>query len=282
MTDTAKVKNKLQIGDLFDNTNQYNIEIILPFSKQTLKMREMITSDQKEFLKSASNLNDKDYVQRKIGVLFNTLLEKICEDLDVSTMTLQDKLYVLLFLRTRLRGDKTELNVTCEKCKKTNKITYSLERFTKKVNAIADSLDTPKICDVAGTTMTIDAIMIKEEIENDTLLSDEKWVKNEEIAESEISNLLRVASAIKIIKIPSKGEVDMTEYHMRERYDALMRMPATMMTEIVDSISTMLKTTFDITEDVITVPCLQEGCNGKTEVTIQMGDEGFFIKPSSD
>jgi len=280
MSEIEKTK-PMGIKDLFAEENQYNINLELPFSKTTIKMREMITADQKSFLKSAAQLSDKDFVQRKIGVLFNDLLEKISENLDISAMTLQDKLYVLLYLRSRLRGDKSQLSIPCQKCKKSIKFTYSLDRFTDKVKKLADSVETPKTCQVGGAEMVIDAIMIKEEIESDTLLSDAAWVKSEELGESEIANLMRVASAIKKITLPGKTTVDMTEYHMKDRYEALMRMPAKMMTEIVDDISVMLKATFDMMGDKIVIPCLQDNCDGKTEVNIQIGDEGFFIEPSS-
>jgi len=271
--------NNLNIKDLFAEEDQYNIELELPFSKEVIKMREMITSDQKSFLKQASRLNDQDFIQRKIGVLFNDLLEKICLDLNVDKMTLQDKLYVLLYLRSKIRGDKSELSTECTKCHSTINFTYSLERFTNKVKTMADSVETPRFIKVGESEIEIDAIMIKEEIESDSLISDEDWVKNEELGQNELSNLLRVSSAIKKISNP-KGKVDLTEYHMRDRYDALMRMPASMMTKVVEEISNLVKAMFDMMGDEITVPCLEDNCDGGAEINIQIGDEGFFIGPS--
>jgi len=32
--------------------------------------------------------------------------------------------------------------------------------------------------------------------------------------------------------------------------------------------------------DEITVPCLEDNCDGGAEINIQIGDEGFFIGPS--
>jgi len=244
-------------------------------------MREMVTSDQKTFLKNITRLDDTDFIQRKIGILFNDLLENICQDLDIATMTLQDKLYLLLFLRSRLRGDNTELSVKCEKCDHPIKFQYSLDRFVKKVKDVADSVETPKTMSFNDSTIVIDAIMIKEEIESDTLLSDKEWVEAEEIGISELSNLMRVTASIKEITVP-KGTVVMSDYHMKERYEMLMRMPMDMMTKIVEEISQLIKSMFDIMSDKIEIPCLRDTCDGKTKTEIQIGDEGFFIKSSSE
>ena len=69
-----KTPEKLDIKDLFSQESQYNIEVELPFSKQTLKMREMVTADQKTFLKNAVQLGDQEFIQRKIGEDFQDAL----------------------------------------------------------------------------------------------------------------------------------------------------------------------------------------------------------------
>jgi len=274
-------ENNLKIQDLFAGENEYNIEVELPFSKKIIKMREMVTADQKSFLKQTVNLGDQEFIQRKIGVLFNDLLEKVCLDLDLQKMTLQDKLYLLLFIRTRLKNEKTQLEVTCDECNKPIRFTYDLTRFNNKIKELANKIKIPKTVKIHGTEMIINSIVLREEIQSDELLSNNEWVKKEEIGISELSNMLRVSSAIKTITTP-QGSIDMTEYHMKERYEALMRMPATMMADVVQEISDMVKEMFDMMSDKFEVPCLADGCNGKKEVNVQIGDDGFFIKQSSE
>ena len=275
-----KSTNNLDITQIFNEENQYNIPIILPFSKRKVMMREMVTGDQKKFLKQAMKLEDREYLHRKIGVLFNELIGQITQDAEVEDWILQDKLYFLLFLRCYLKGDATELVFQCDKCKQSNKFTYHLEMFIKKIQEMADSVELARKKSFGDYSFFIDAITIREEIEADALVSDEEWLVKENIGENELINLLRVASAIKQIEIPA-GKSDLTAYSLEQRYMLLMRTPIKIMNDVVAEITDTLKKTMEFTGDKLTVPCLHENCDGKTEINIQLGDEGFFIKQSS-
>jgi len=271
---------KLNINELFTQ-DAYNIPLYLPFSKQTVQMREMVTADQKYFLKHVAQLEDKDFVQRKIGVLFNDLIEKLVKDVDFKKMTLQDKFYMLLYLRGRMKGEKTQLGTKCPVCQKDITFGYDLSRFQDKIKHMADDIKLPMDIAVGDMVFTIDSVTISDEIENDQLLSKPELLKSYDMTESHLANMLRVACAIKKI-VTQKGEIDMTEYKMNDRMAVFMRTPVTVVSEISTVINTMMSKITDMLSDKFTVPCLQQGCDGKQEVVVQIGDEGFFISRSSD
>lgn len=270
---------KISIDELF-TTNDYNIEVELPFSKKKIFMREMITADQKYFLKHASNLEDKDFVQRKIGVLFNDLLSKLIKDVDFKTMALQDKLFLLLFIRSKTKGDKTILGVKCEKCGADITFGYDMSKFHKKIIETAEKIKTPIEVPVGDIIFIVDSVTVQEEIEADALLSDPSFIKHTGIEEKYLMNNLRVASAVKRIIMP-KGMTDMTEHPLRKRLEVIFRTPTASLAEISEKIKGVMEETFKMLTDKFTVPCLQKGCDGKAEAEVQIGNEGFFIPQSS-
>lgn len=271
---------KLNINELFQ-TDAYCNSLYLPFSKQTIQMREMVTADQKFFLKHVAKLQDKEFVQRKIGVLFNDLLEKLIKDVDFTKMPLQDKLYLLLFLRGKMKGDKTQLGTKCPKCNADITFGYDLGRFQERIKKMADEIKLPFEVPVADMVYIVDSVMISDEIETDKLLSNADFVKSYDMDEAHLSNMLRVASAIKRIISP-KGELEMSEHPMQDRISLFMRTPVTVVSEISTVINDMTSKMADMMTDKFMVPCLKPDCEGKTEVVVAIGDEGFFIPRSSD
>jgi hypothetical protein len=271
---------KLNINDLFQSDSFCN-SVYLPFSKQTILMREMVTADQKYFLKHVAKLQDKEFVQRKIGILFNDLLEKLIKDVDFTKMPLQDKLYLLLFLRGKMKGDKTQLGIKCPKCNADITFGYDLGRFQERIKKMADDIKLPFEVPVGDMVYIVDSVMISDEIETDKLLSSPDFIKLYDMDEAHLSNMLRVASAIKRIISP-KGELEMSEHKMPDRVSLFMRTPVSVVSEISTAINEMTSKMADMMTDKFTVPCLQSNCDGKTEVVVAIGDEGFFIPKSSD
>jgi len=109
-------------------------------------------------------------------------------------------------------------------------------------------------------------------------LSDEKFVKKEGMSQTQISNLLRMASIIKYIKNPFGDVYDLKGNPLANRFEVLMRMPTSILAPLTKTLESVLMEAFDIMQDKITVHCKDISCDGEKEVEISVGNEGFFIK----
>jgi hypothetical protein len=100
-------------------------ETTIPSTGKTIRFRPFLVKEQKVLLIALESKNEKEV----ISAINNTILSCVKDKINIDTLTTYDTEYIFTKIRSKSVGEKTELNVKCEKCDTSNRVEVNFDEI---------------------------------------------------------------------------------------------------------------------------------------------------------
>lgn len=105
-------QTKLELNNILGmiDSNTYTYEVYIPSLRRNVMFKELNTSQQKRLIKSL--VDSPIYNTQFNFAIYNIIKENCAESIDINQLTLLDKLFICIVMRSYSIGDALELSIT--------------------------------------------------------------------------------------------------------------------------------------------------------------------------
>lgn len=244
---------------------KFKYAIKVPSLDKNIFATEIITSQQKEYLKALLQDNNLEFTR-----ILKQLLSETIEYDDIDSLTLLDKLIILLHLRMMSIGDKIDYEFECSECKLKIKSALHIPELIQKIynlGFMGDTIITHNPYSVVCGLPTVGTELI---LETDNIIS----ASPAEITADTLSaiynkDLLVFIKSILINNI-SPVSIDLSTLTVKERLLLFEKLPSKPLKEIWDKIQEIKK---GLAIEVLNITCQ---CGHKiVESHLSISDAGY-------
>ena len=124
----------------YDHVNVYDFSCELPGSKETIQFKPVNTGQIKKLL---TYENEQNYVIQEQALDMLITSSVLSEDFDINNMYIYDRLFLLIEIRKKTKGESIEYQITCPECnsQSLNKIDLNALELTKIDEELTSALE---------------------------------------------------------------------------------------------------------------------------------------------
>jgi len=233
---TEEKKDKLEnILNILDRNNEsYSFPVYIPSITKDVYFRELSTAQHKRLLKST--IDEPLYNSVFIRTFYHIIKENCTEEIEVDKLTLIDKMFILLHLRSVSIGDEIKIELESKKesgkkYKSSFKISDVLKKAKKHVNNIEKEVF--KIgnyvvhCNIPNILTEVRMEEELRSLDDDVEITTPEQLR-EKFGEKFIGELIKYIEKIEVISSTNADPVviELNEYSFKERTQIVEKMPS--------------------------------------------------------
>jgi len=237
---TKDLKDILSTIDSINSAFTYDVWI--PSLNKNVSFKELNTAQQKRLVKTI--VDSPVYNTQFILALRDIITENCVEKIDISKLTLVDKFFIALKIRSVSVGDTIEIEFD-----KNNRRGFSIERILSdgitNYKNIEDTIITEGAYSITCGVPTIQTeyALEKELRDTNTLIQDLEIKTTDElrktIGDVFIGELVKYISLISIIKDDKRIDINFNDINFRNRMAIIERLPMKIIDKIIEFINTV-------------------------------------------
>lgn len=219
------------------SSESYSTPVYIPSLKKEVNFREISTAQHKRILKST--IDDPVYNSLFIKTMYSIIKENCVGDVDFNKLTIIDKMFIILHLRSVSIGDTISVELQSKNDESsTYKSDFKITNVIKNAKKVVKNIE-PETLEIGpykihcSVPNILTECKIEEELRNDEI-GDMNTAEDirETFAEKFISEICKFINKIEIVK-DEAVDVNLEEYSFKDRITLIEKLPSNVAEAVV-------------------------------------------------